>query len=177
MAMKREVKLETEKRGVTASVVLKKNEEILDRVNELKEQMDRMERSNKKFLMAATMGDGRIERLTNRNEELVEGIMELLDQIDVLENIVKEFGNEKMMEGFLSCGKNIEKILYHLGIEEIPVVIGNEHNPEYQECIASTNIEDAVDSAIVELYQRGYRHRVTGSVLRYAKVVVNRKGD
>lgn len=159
------------------NLLLERSNEVLNVVNGLKEQLEKMDRTNKKFLMAATMVDSKSELLEKKNKELVYGVISLLDQIDSIISVIHESHNENTNGGLKALYKKTTDIINSLGIEEIDSMIGKLHNPKLQECVESVYDEKLPIGTVLQLYQRGYIEKETRNVIRCAKVSVNGKGN
>lgn len=149
--------------------LLANDEDILQVISELLQKVDLMDKSNKKFLMAATMNDGKTEQLQNQVYQLKMGMIEMIDQIDYM----MAAQNESINKGLEAFYKKISEIRLSLGIEEIEVICRQTYNPNEQECVEVVSQEDMEDGVIVGLIQKGYRDLSTKRTLRYAKVTVN----
>ena len=150
-------------------------ENILEKIELLSEKMDNIDKSNKKFLMAATINDGKSEQLEEEIVKMKIGIIELLDQIDLLVSAVCSSGAEDLKKGLNSYHRKAMDIALGLGIEEITVAGNMRFNPKEHECVEEVYLEGYEDNCITTLHKRGYRDRNNGKILRCAKVSVNRR--
>lgn len=150
-------------------------ENILEKIELLSEKMDNIDKSNKKFLMAATINDGKSEQLEEEIVKMKIGIIELLDQIDLLVSVVCTSEAEDLKKGLHSYHRKIMDIVSGLGIEEIAIVGNMKFNPKEHECMEEVHSEEYGDDCITTLHKRGYRDKNNGKILRCAKVSVNRR--
>lgn len=165
---------ETSRAAVFLQNLGKNDEEILLRLEVLQQKLDSMDKANKKFLMAATMNDGRSEALEKENLTLKKGIISLLDQFDVLIQAIYSSDADSLKGGLASSYDEITRIIAGLGLEEIPVESGAAFNSNEQECVETVHLEGKEDDTVADYLQRGYRDINTGNILRYAKVTVNK---
>lgn len=160
---------------VNAAQLLENDMEILKGLELLHQKVDSMDKNNKKFLMAATMNDGRQEQLEQNIVEMKLGVIGLLDQIDVLLSAVVSSEAEALKKGLDSYYAKITEIASGLGLEEIPVINDMKFDSREQECAEVVHSEEYGDDIVVALLQRGYRDKDSGKILRCAKVTVNKK--
>lgn len=148
---------------------------ILEKIELLQQKIDGMDKNNKKFLMAATMNDGRAEQLKNEIVDMKLGIIGLLDQIDILLTAVLSSEADDLKKGLNSYYSKVVEIASGLGIEVINIVENMKFDSKEMECAEAVHLEEYEDDTVVALLQRGYRDTSTGNILRYAKVSVNKR--
>ena len=163
-----------ENKRITASQLQDNDMAILEQIESLHQKIDGMDRNNKKFLMAATMNDGRSEKLEQDIINMKMGVIELLDQIDVLLSAVFSSEAENLKKGLHAYYNKIAEIASGLGLEEIKAAEGMKFNPEEMECTEAVHLDGRGDDTVVAFTQRGYRDKNNGKLLRCAKVTVNR---
>lgn len=149
--------------------------EILTRLNQLQEKVDAIDKSNKKFLMAATMG--RMELLEKENTDMKKALIHILDQTDWLLSAV--LSGPAGREGSLYSSvelyhRKVFELAEPFGIEKIPIQVGDPFNPKEQQCTEIVSQPDREDDTVAEIIQCGYYDKTGGGILRYAKVAVNR---
>lgn len=148
---------------------------ILEKIELLQQKIDGMDKNNKKFLMAATMNDGRAEQLEQEIVEMKLGIIGLLDQIDILMSAVLSGEAGDLKKGLNSYYNKVIEIASALGLEVINVAENMKFDSKEMECKTTVHLEEYEDDTVVALLQRGYRDMNNGNVLRYAKVSVNKR--
>lgn len=151
-------------------ILLESNRKILAGMAELGQKLDAMDKTNKKFLMATTMGKQDV--LEKENLRLKKGSVTLFEQIELLLSAVYDKVDDGTRQGMETSYRQAFKTLEEMGLEVIQPQGGEAFNPEEQECIKSV-VSDDVDGIIVaELVQNGYKDKATGHILKCAKVVV-----
>lgn len=155
--------------------LLENDTAILEKIELLYDKVDNMDKTNKKFLMAATINDGRSEQLEKDIVKMKMGIIELLDQIDMLLSVAFLNESEDLKKGLDLYYRKVADIASGLGIEEIPVATNMKFNPKEQECVEEVHLEEYEDDRVTTLRERGYRDKSNGKILRCAKVSVNRQ--
>lgn len=148
---------------------------ILEKIELLQQKIDGMDKNNKKFLMAATINDGRTEQLKNDIVDMKLGIIGLLDQIDVLMTAVLSSEADDLKKGLNSYYGKVVEIASGLGLEVINVTENIKFDSNEMECAEAVHLEEYEDDTVVALLQRGYRDVSSGNILRYAKVSVNKR--
>lgn len=148
---------------------------ILEKIELLQQKIDGMDKNNKKFLMAATMNDGRAEQLEREIVDMKLGIIGLLDQIDILLTAILSSEADDLKKGLDSYYSKVVEIASGLGLEVINVAENMKFDSKEMECAEAVHLEEYEDDTVVALLQRGYRDISTGNILRYAKVSVNKR--
>ncbi len=144
---------------------------ILARLDLLHDKLDAMDKSNKKFIMMATMG--RMDALEKENADMKMALISILDYTELLLSAVPLANEESLQDSMEKYYRKISRLTEPFGIQKIPVRVGDHFNPKEQECVDTAAREDCGDNTIVEIIQCGYLDKA-GSILRYAKVVVNK---
>ena len=90
-----------------AELLLEKDTEILSKISSLQESIDAMSKGNKKFLMAATMNEGKYERLEQEILDIKFGAIELLDQFDIILAAIYNSESDELKNGVSSFYKKI----------------------------------------------------------------------
>ena len=148
---------------------------ILEKIELLQQKIDGMDKNNKKFLMAATMNDGRAEQLEQEIVDMKLGIIGLLDQIDVLMTAVLSSEVGDLKKGLNSYYGKVVEIASGLGLEVINVTENMKFDSKVMESAEAVHLEEYEDDVVVALLQRGYRDMNNGNILRCAKVSVNKR--
>lgn len=148
---------------------------ILEKIGLLQQKIDGMDKNNKKFLMAATMNDGRTEQLEQEIVNMKLGIIGLLDQIDILLTTVLSSEADNLKKGLKSYYGKVVKMASELGLKVINVTENMKFDSKEMECVKVVHLEEYEDDIVVELLQRGYIDMSSGNILRYAKVSVNKR--
>ena len=142
---------------------------ILDAITSLESKVDSLDKSNKKFLMGASVK--KIEALESNNEMLKNALMDLTDQIFMIGRAINLCKDDGLKDVLKSYWKNAVKTLKNVGI--VPIIPSDGKFDEREsECIAREHLPELPDDSIVKIHQLGYKDD-SGVVLRYAKVTVN----
>ncbi len=161
-------------RKARVAELLQKDVEILESIKILQQKIENMDKNNKKFLMAATMSDGRMEQREQEIANMKMNTIRLLDQIDVLLSAVSSSEAEGLKRGLDSYYSKITEIISEMGLEEITVENNMKFDSKEQECVEAVHLEGYEDDTVVRLLQRGYRDKNSGKIVRCAKVSVNK---
>ncbi len=160
---------------ITPSQLFQNDMMILEKIELLQQKIDSMDKNNKKFLMTATMNDGRAEQLEQEMVDMKLGIIGLLDQIDVLMTAVLSSEADDLKKGLNSYYGKVVEIASGLGLQVINVTENMKFDSKEMESAEAVHLEDYEDDTVVALLQRGYRDASSGNILRYAKVSVNKR--
>ena len=133
------------------------DEMILEKIELLQQKIDGMDKNNKKFLMAATMNDGRAEKLEQEIVDMKLGIIGLLDQIDILMTAVLSSEAGDLKKGLNSYYGKVVEIASGLGLEAISVAENMKFDSKVMESADAVQLEEYEDDVVVALLQRGYR--------------------
>ena len=179
-AQQKEIKKTTaqkEAKKVTVSQLFQNDMLLLEKMELLQQKMDVMDKNNKKFLMAATLNDGRAEQLEQEIVNMRLGVISLIDQIDILLSAVFASEAEELKKGVESSYTKIVEIASELGVEEINATENTKFDLKEMECEKAVYMEEYDDNTVVELIKKGYKDISTGKILRYAKVIVNKQAE
>lgn len=145
---------------------------LCDKMCDMDIKISNIDKSNKKFLMSAAIQ--KTELLEKQIADQKMNVIYLLDQIDVLVKAIQASKAEDLKQGLVSYRHRVLEIVSSLGLEEIEVKRGMEFNSKEHDCKDVVHLKGYEDDVIVDLLKRGYRDRVTGGILRYAQVTVNK---
>ncbi len=107
-----------------------------------------------------------------RQEGVVSVINVFLPCLDTFKEAKKSITDEKVLEGVNMIESKIMDALNKLEVEKIEAV-GQKFDPNFHDVIAVMHNENYDDDIILEEYQAGYKYK--GKVIRYSKVIVNKK--
>ena len=94
--------------------------------------------------------------------------------LDTFKTAKKNITDENTLKGIEMIENKILDALKSLGVEKIESV-GSLYNPNFHEAIATLKVEDKEDNIILDEFQAGYKYN--DKVIKYAKVIVNKKED
>ena len=94
--------------------------------------------------------------------------------LDTFKEAKKSISDENVLKGVEMIEQKIIDALAEIGVQKIETV-GEKYNPHVHNVIAVVNIADKENDIIVDEYQAGYVFN--GKVIRYSKVIVNKKED
>ncbi len=94
--------------------------------------------------------------------------------LDTFKEAKKHISDESVLEGVTMIENKILDTLKTLGVEKIEA-IGEKYNPHLHNAIAVMKDEEKENDIILEEYQAGYKYKE--KVIRYSKVIVNKKED
>lgn len=94
--------------------------------------------------------------------------------LDTFKTAKKNINDENTLKGIEMIENKILDSLKSLGVEKIESV-GTLYNPNLHEAITAVKVEDKEDNIILDEFQAGYKYN--DKVIRYAKVIVNKKED
>ncbi len=94
--------------------------------------------------------------------------------LDTFKDAKKMITDETVLKGVEMIEEKISSALDELGVKKIES-IGEKYNPHYHNVIAVLKSEDKENDIILDEYQAGYIYN--DKVIRYAKVIVNKKED
>ena len=110
--------------------------------------------------------------IIERQEGVVSVIDVFLPCLDTFKEAKKSITDEKVLEGVNMIESKIMDALNKLEVEKIEAV-GQKFDPNIHDVIAVMHNENYDDDIILEEYQAGYKYK--GKVIRYSKVIVNKK--
>lgn len=94
--------------------------------------------------------------------------------LDTFKEAKKHISDESVLEGVTMIENKILDTLKTLGVEKIEA-IGEKYNPHLHNAIAVMKDEEKENDIILDEYQAGYKYKE--KVIRYSKVIVNKKED
>ncbi len=94
--------------------------------------------------------------------------------LDIFKEAKKSITDENVLKGVEMVEDKISSSLKELGVEKISS-IGEVYNPYKHNVIAVAHVEGQENDVIIDEYQAGYTF--ADKVIRYAKVIVNKKED
>ena len=94
--------------------------------------------------------------------------------LDTFKEAKKSITDDNVLKGVEMIENNVNEALKNLGVEKINS-IGEKYNPHLHNVIAVMRDEDKDNDIILDEYQAGYKFH--DKVIRYAKVIVNKKED
>lgn len=140
-----------------------------DKVNEYLDMAKRLQaefenyRKRTFFELKKAKEDGEIN--------VIEVFLPCLDTFKVAK---KSITDPKVLEGVEMIENNISQALEKLGVQKIQSV-GQNYDPNLHNAIAIANVADKENDIILDEYQAGYKYN--DRVIRYSKVIVNKKED
>lgn len=94
--------------------------------------------------------------------------------LDTFKEAKKNIQDENILKGFEMVENKINEALTSLGVEKMES-IGQKYDPHLHNVIAVMRNDEYENDIILDEYQAGYK--LNDKVLRYAKVIVNKKED
>ena len=94
--------------------------------------------------------------------------------LDTFKEAKKSINDADVLKGVEMIENKIIETLKNVGVEKIESV-GQKYDPHIHNVIAVLNIADKDNDVIIDEYQAGYIFN--GKVIRYSKVIVNKKED
>ena len=164
---------ESKSKKISAAILLQNDLEILEQLNLVISKVDAMDKSNKKFLMTASMK--KIEELENRIESMKNEVVKILDNIDLITDTLADDASDNVKKGIEMILKGINKSVTEFEIEEIVVNVGDVFNTDMHKCVDKKYDANLDEDIIVRLVKRGYRDSLTGITIRPAEVVINKQ--
>lgn len=140
-----------------------------DKVNEYLDMAKRLQaefenyRKRTFFELKKAKEDGEIN--------VIEVFLPCLDTFKVAK---KSITDPKVLEGVEMIKNNISQALEKIGVQKIES-IGQKYDPNLHNVIAIANVADKENDIILDEYQAGYKYN--DRVIRYSKVIVNKKED
>ena len=109
-----------------------------------------------------------------REDGEISVIEAFLPSLDTFKVAKKSICDEKVLSGVEMIENSIFSALKSLGVEKIEAV-GNAYDPHLHNAIAVMRDEGKENDIILDEYQAGYKFK--DKVIRYSKVIVNKKED
>lgn len=164
---------ETEKQ-ITGMQLIENDLIIIEQIQQLHDKIDGMDKNNKKFLMASTMNDGRVEKLEKNISEIKLSVINLLDHIEILKSAVEKSDLETLKSGMGVYNNKLNEIILAIGLQPIIIDEKTKFDAREMECTKIVANENYEEQEVVSIEKNGYKDVNTGRVLRYAKVIVNK---
>lgn len=162
----------------------KNKEEEVDQVEELKEEIKKIEAEKEEYLSgwkrakADFINYKKKEKERSKKEKwrikkkIVLDMLEVLDSFYLAEkNIDKSQVDENFLSGFRNIKKQLIDTLSSYGLEEVPSV-GEIFDPNLHEAVVMVEDEEAEEEEVIEEVRRGYF--LDGELLRPARVKVSK---
>ena len=169
---KNDVEVELKKDDVVRTL-LESNQIMTQQLAELSQKIESMDRSNKKFMMTASMT--KIELVEKEIISMRKGAISLMDNIDNMLSAMYDTATDDVKKGVTGFMKGIQDILAVFNLEEISVQIGEEYDSSIHEAKEIVKNEKYANEVIVGLIKRGYKEATSGRVIRPVQVIVNKK--
>lgn len=139
-----------------------------DEVEELKKQVEDLTNNWKRAVADYQNMEKRVEReredfVKYFNLQLVSRLISVLDNLKLAANHLNDHGLD-------ITAKELKNIILEQGVSEVEVKVGDNFDPNSQECIELVNGEE--DQKVVEVIAPGYI--IGGRVVRPAKVKVSK---
>ena len=113
------------------------------------------------------------DQLDYQRKEGIRSVIEVfLPCLDTFKEAKKSITDEKVLSGVNMIEEKILTALKSLNVEKIETV-GKVFDHNLHEAIATVKDEDKDENVILEEFQAGYKFN--GRVIRYAKVIINKK--
>lgn len=112
--------------------------------------------------------------VAERREGVISVIETFLPCLDSFKDAKKTISDENVLTGINMIENKIISALEKLDVKKIET-IGKTFDPNFHDVIAVMHNDKAEDNVILEEYQAGYIYN--GKVIRYSKVIVNKKGE
>lgn len=109
-----------------------------------------------------------------REEGEISVIEAFLPSLDTFKVAKKSISDEKVLSGVEMIENSILGALKSLGVERIEA-IGSAYDPHLHNAIAVMRDEGKENDIVLDEYQAGYKYKE--KVIRYSKVIVNKKED
>ena len=166
---KKEVEKEKPKVEPYEGEVKREINEFEIKANEYLEMAQRLQADFENFRRRAG------EQLVKAKEDGKVSVIEVfLPCLDTFKTAKKNIIDENTLKGIEMIENKILDSLKSLGVEKIESV-GQIYNPNLHEAIATLKVEDKDNDIILDEFQAGYKYN--DKVIRYAKVIVNKKED
>lgn len=165
---KKKKKTETEEPKVE-SVNIEIEEKKEDKAAEYLEMAQRLQADFDNFRRRAA------EQILKAKEDGKISVIEVfLPCLDTFKTAKKNIEDENTLKGIEMIENKILDSLKSLGVEKIES-IGEKYSPNLHEAITAVRVEDKENNIILDEFQAGYKYN--DKVIRYAKVIVNKKED
>lgn len=114
----------------------------------------------------------KLEMTQSANEQLIRSLLPVADDFERAEKSFDDkAGDNKEKEGFLLIHNKFKKVLEQYGVKSMNISQGSDFNPDTQEAIAQTGVQDEkLKGKVVDVVEKGYI--LNDKVIRFAKVIV-----
>ena len=109
-----------------------------------------------------------------REDGQISVIEVFLPCLDTFKVAKKSITDPQVLEGVEMIESSIQEALKKLEVEKIEAV-GKKYDPNLHSALAVASVKDKENDIILEEYQAGYKFK--DRVIRYSKVIVNKKED
>ncbi|QFJ54339.1 nucleotide exchange factor GrpE [Pseudobutyrivibrio xylanivorans] len=159
--------------GDGSEKLILQNNEILNQLQDISNKIDTLDKSNKKFLMSASIN--KTEYLEQRIKNIKNGIIGILDNVDILALQMKSIDNENIQAGIDMVLGELKKEIHSVEIKEIEVKTGDKFDPDFHNCIETYFDDNYQEDTILSVRKKGYLDLDNNLVIRTAEVVVNKR--
>lgn len=167
--MKEDKKKAKEQEEPVVEEYIPEEEKKVDKSAEYLEMAQRLQADFENFRRRAG------EQILKAREDGKISIIEIfLPCLDMFSSAKKSIKDESTLQGVEMIENKILETLKSLGVKKIPS-IGEIYNPNFHEAITVMRNENYNNDIILEEFQAGYTYN--DKVIRYAKVIVNKKED
>ncbi len=173
---KREDKQLTEEEEPVIEEQAESGEEVQSEPSELEKALAAAEEYKRKWYSVSAEYDNYRKRTQAQAAQAyqdgkAEAILKLLPVADTFGYAYDGASDEKTKAGIDKIIKNFNNILSSLGVEEIPLNVGDKFDESVAEAIMNVPAEDGEEANVVKLIlKKGYRRE--GKVIRFAQVSV-----
>lgn len=101
-------------------------------------------------------------------------IMRFLTPLDSFNKAKKMIKDENVLKGVEMIEKELKDSLKQIGVKEITPV-GEKFDPQYHNAVSVSHNPSVEDDIITDVYENGYLYN--DKVIRYAQVIINKKGE
>ena len=159
-----------EKKPIIEEVNLEEKKEVVeDKATVYLEMAQRLQADFENFRKKA------FEQIAKAKEDGKVAVIEVfLPCLDTFKIAKKSIKDEASLQGIEMIENKILDALKDLGVEKIEA-IGVKYDPNLHEAITVMRNEELDNDIILEEFQAGYKYN--DKVIRYAKVIVNKKED
>lgn len=164
--------IEEKTKKISSSILLQNDQAILEQLDTLNKKIDSIDKNNKKFMMTASMNKNEV--LEKKIASMKISMITMLDQLYILLDSIYEKVDDDSKNGVSMIVNAIKGTLYEAEIEEIPVSIGDEFDPNIHQCVETFSGGERAQDTVSAVVKRGYRDLSTGLILRPVDVIVNK---
>lgn len=105
-------------------------------------------------------------------------LKQVIEIVDDFERALKDISKSEkgLNEGVNMIVKKLTNLISNSGLSLIEVKVGDEFNPQTMEAITTVKVDDEKkQNKVIEVLQKGYTLRQSGSVFKHAVVVIGKK--